>query len=64
MTALRFPIAERHQKSPAYLRAFRRGGDVAARENCLYDGMKLEVVNEYKYVFHRFNIFICIRNRG
>ena len=29
---------------------FRKGGHVAAREKWLYDGMKLEVVNEYKYL--------------
>ena len=29
---------------------FRNGGHIAAREKWFYDGMKLEIVNQYKYL--------------
>ena len=41
---------------------FRNGGHTAARERWFYDGMKLEIVNQYKNLgvifFYRVNIFI------
>ena len=42
---------------------FRNGGHVAAREKWLYDGIRLEVVNQYKYLFF-FVCFCCCFSTG
>jgi hypothetical protein len=47
-TAKRLKLVVNFEKSKVVI--FRKGGHVAAREKWLYDGMKLEVVNEYKYL--------------
>ena len=41
---------------------FRNGGHIAAREKWFYGGVKLEIVNQYKYLgvifFYWINIFV------
>ena len=59
-TAKKLGLVVNLQKSNMVV--FRNGGHIAAREKLFYDGMKLEIVNQYKYLgvifFYTFNIFI------
>ena len=59
-TAKKLGLVVNLQKSNVVV--FRKGGHIAAREKWFYDGMKLEIVNRYKYLgvifFYRINIFI------
>ena len=59
-TAKKLGLVVNSQKSNVVV--FRNGGHIAAREKWFYDGMKLEIVNQYKYLgvifFYRVNILI------
>ena len=59
-TAKKLGLVVNLQKSNVVV--FRNGGNIAAREKWFYDGMKLEIVNQYKYLgvifFYRVIIFI------
>ena len=59
-TAKKLGLVVNSQKSSVVV--FRNGGHIAGREKLFYDGMKLEIVNQYKYLgvifFYRVNIFI------
>ena len=59
-TAKKLGLVVNLQKSNVVV--FRNGGHIAAREKWFYDGMKLEIVNQYKYLgvifFYRVNILI------
>ena len=46
-TAKKLGLVVNLQKSNVVV--FRNGGHIAAREKWFYDGMKLEIVNQYKY---------------
>ena len=47
-TAKKLGLVVNLQKSTVVV--FRNGGHIAAREKWFYDGMKLEIVNQYKYL--------------
>ena len=47
-TAKKLGLVVNLQKSNVVV--FRKGGHIAAREKWFYDGMKLEIVNRYKYL--------------
>ena len=47
-TAKKLGLVVNSQKSNVVV--FRNGGHIAAREKWFYDGMKLEIVNQYKYL--------------
>ena len=51
-TAQRLHLVVNFEKSQVVV--FRNGGYIAAREKWLFDGMKLKIVNHYKY---KYNIF-------
>ena len=64
-TAKKLGLVVNLQKSNVVV--FRNGGHIAAREKWFYDGMKLEIVNQYKYlgvIFSKVNIFIRLRRYG
>ena len=59
-TAKKLGLVVNLQKSNVVV--FRNDGHIAAREKWFYDGMKLEIVSQYKYLgvifFYSVNIFI------
>ena len=56
-TARKLGLVVNFQKSNVVV--FRNGGHMAAREKWSYDGAKLEIVNQYKYLSV---IFFCLVN--
>ena len=46
--AKRLHLVDNFEKSQVVI--FRNGGYIAAREKWFYDGMKLKIVNHYKYL--------------